>query len=145
MVRLDAVASRVVDRTGASEPPERRERSALTDTRTRVDAHGRHRGPRVRLAGRLPVLTLVGAVVENDDVRRRVWLADRTGGPVLPPRRRGVPEDGWTDAGVELVLAPGETRALGYATPAPPADCPLVVEETEPVADPEPGTAERST
>lgn len=82
------------------------------------------RGPRA--------VTLVGAVVANDDVRRRLWLADRTGGPVLPPRRRTAGE-AWTGAGVELRLAPGETRALGYATRGAPVDPPLVVASSEPV------------
>lgn len=74
--------------------------------------------------------TLVGAVVALPaavDGRRRVRLADETGGPLWPPRRRGAPAAGWDDAGVTVALDPGERRAVGYATPAPPADPPLTV------------------
>lgn len=120
MVRLDVTATRVADQREATVCESGDSRAATRVADQREDT---------------AVLTLVGAVVANDDgVRRRVLLADRTGGPVLPPRRRGDPEAGWTETGVELVLAPGETRALGYATRSPPADPPLAVAETAPVS-----------
>ncbi|MFB6171253.1 MAG: hypothetical protein ABEJ23_01885, partial [Haloarculaceae archaeon] len=78
-------------------------------------------------------LTLVGAVLANDDARRRVRLADRTGGPVLPPRRGCRPGGArWTATGVELVLAPGERRAIGYATPAAPVERPVAIASADP-------------
>lgn len=89
----------------------------------------------VRLAatavGTGPV-TLVGAIVENDRAfAMRVRLADRTGGPVHPPRRHGVPQAGWGEAGVAVDLEAGATRAVGYATPAEPVDPPVAVEAVE--------------
>ncbi|WP_136717460.1 DUF7857 domain-containing protein [Halorientalis salina] len=81
-------------------------------------------------------ITLVTGRIENPDRPRRVRVENRLDGPVWPPRRRGVPAAGWSDACFECVLAAGETRALGYASPAPPADPPLAVVEAEPV-DPE--------
>jgi len=81
------------------------------------------------VAHRTAGVTFVAAVVESD-AARRVRLADRTGGPVWPPRRRGVPVRTWTDGEAEVVLGPGEVQAVGYATPAPPADPPLAVAAT---------------
>ncbi|MFB6137492.1 MAG: hypothetical protein ABEJ42_04020 [Halobacteriaceae archaeon] len=97
-------------------------------------------------------VTLVECTVAGGDRRRHVRVENRLDGPVWPPRRRGRPVAGWTavDGGVpedwaadghrskrddaaadvafEAVLAAGETLALGYATPAPPADPPVAVE-----------------
>jgi hypothetical protein len=81
-------------------------------------------------------ITLVTGRIENPDRPRRVRVENRLDGPVWPPRRRGVPAAGWSDACFECVLTAGETVALGYASPAPPTDPPLAVVETEPV-DPE--------
>ena len=81
-------------------------------------------------------ITLVTGRIENSGRSRRVRVENRLDGPVWPPRRRGVPAAGWSEACFECVLAAGETRALGYASPAPPADPPLAVVETDP-ADPE--------
>lgn len=58
---------------------------------------------------------------------RRVRIANRLDGEVWPPRREGVPEAGWDDGGFEGVVAAGERRALGYASPAPAADPPAEV------------------
>jgi len=85
-------------------------------------------------------ITLVTGRIENPDRPRRVCVENRLDGPVWPPRRRGVPAAGWTAEGFECVLAAGETRAVGYASPAPPTDPPLAVAETEPV-DAEAGDA----
>lgn len=76
-------------------------------------------------------VTLVTAIVENDGPRREVRLA--TAGEVWPPRRRGVPESGWDDDGLAVVLDAGERRAVGYATPDRPDD-PLSVVETRRVS-----------
>ncbi len=78
-------------------------------------------------------VTLVTGRVENPDDRRRVRLRSRLDGPLWPPRRQGVPADGWDEDGFECVLAAGEVRSLGFASPAPPADPPLTVAETDPV------------
>jgi len=81
-------------------------------------------------------VTLVTGHLEHDgETPRRVRVASELDGPLWPPRRRGVPARGWTADGFECVLAPGETRAIGAASPAPPAESPLVVAETEPVED----------
>ncbi|EMA68291.1 DUF7857 domain-containing protein, partial [Halorubrum kocurii] len=56
-------------------------------------------------------VSLVRCRVRNDDaVPRRVRIESRLDGPVLPPRRDGVPETGWDEAGVTLRLAPEERR-----------------------------------
>lgn len=68
-------------------------------------------------------VSLVTCVVENPTrTPRRARIANRLDGPVQPPRREGVPEAGWDDGGFEGVIAAGETRPLGYASPAPPDD-----------------------
>ncbi|PSP83922.1 hypothetical protein BRC83_06635 [Halobacteriales archaeon QS_1_68_17] len=80
-------------------------------------------------------VTLVELLVANGDDPRRVRIDSRLDGPVWPPRQRGVPARGWDEDGFEGVLAPGEYRTLGYATPARPADPPATVAWTEPVDD----------
>ncbi|WP_144927594.1 DUF7857 domain-containing protein [Halorubrum salsamenti] len=75
-------------------------------------------------------VSLVRCRVRNDDaVPRRVRIESRLDAPVLPPRRGGVPEEGWDETGVTLRLDPGERRALGFAARAPPADPPVEVAE----------------
>ncbi|ELZ40990.1 hypothetical protein C471_07400 [Halorubrum saccharovorum DSM 1137] len=75
-------------------------------------------------------VSLVRCRARNDDaVPRRVRIESRLGAPVLPPRRGGVPEDGWDESGVTLRLDPGERRAFGFAARAPPADPPVEVAE----------------
>jgi len=78
-------------------------------------------------------VTLVTGRIENADRPRRVRLENELDGPVWPPRRRGVPAAGWTESGFECVLGADESRALGYACPAPAEEPPLVVAEAEPV------------
>ena len=77
-------------------------------------------------------VTLVTARVANPGRRRRVRLEHDADGAVWPPRTEGVPAAGWDGDAFECVLAAGETRAVGYATPARVTD-PLTVVETEPV------------
>jgi len=85
--------------------------------------------------------TLVAAVVTNGtDVRRRVRLESTLDGPVLPPRRRGVPAAGWDDDGRALVLEAGERAGVGFATTAPPASSPVRVVESERVLPDEAAT-----
>lgn len=79
-------------------------------------------------------VTLVTVVLSDLAEPTRVTVANRLDGPVWPPRRQGVPEAGWDDEGFDGVIGPG-TRALGYATPAPPADQPAELVETAPAPD----------
>ncbi len=77
-------------------------------------------------------VTLVTAVVRGEGERRRVRLANRLDGPIWPPRRQGFPEDGWDDRGVSVVVPATGRRAVGYASPAPPADPPLELVKSVP-------------
>jgi len=75
-------------------------------------------------------VTLVHARLQNERATdRRVSLRNCLDGPVLPPRRHGVPEAGWDREGPTTVVPAGERVAIGYACPAPPADPPVVVDE----------------
>ncbi|WP_225335769.1 DUF7857 domain-containing protein [Halomicrobium urmianum] len=80
-------------------------------------------------------VTLVTAVVRGGGERRRVRLANRLDGPIWPPRCQGVPEDGWDDHGVSVVVPATGRRAVGYASPASPADPPLELVESVPDDD----------
>ncbi|WP_411967710.1 hypothetical protein [Haloferax sp. YSSS75] len=63
-------------------------------------------------------VALVSVTLDNTDpVAQRVRVRNRLGGPVLPPRRAGVPEPGWDDEGFEGVVPAESTIALGYACP----------------------------
>lgn len=63
--------------------------------------------------------TLVTVRLRNGAaVPRRVRVRNDLPGPVLPPRREGVPERGWDDEGFTGVVAAGDERTLGYACPA---------------------------
>lgn len=87
-------------------------------------------------------ISLVCCRVHNDDaVRRRIRIENRLDGPVLPPRRAGVPEAGWDATGVTLRLAPDERRALGFAVPAQPVEPPVEVVDIETV-EPNANTSE---
>jgi|AntRauTorcE11898_2_1112593.scaffolds.fasta_scaffold00569_5 hypothetical protein len=83
--------------------------------------------------------SLVRCRVHNDDaVSRRVRIESRFDAPVLPPRRAGVPEDGWDATGVTLRIGPGERRGFGFAAPSPPVEPPVTVASVEPVDSDEP-------
>jgi hypothetical protein len=89
-------------------------------------------------------VTLVAARVVNDgDHATRVRVADQCGGSVWPPREDGLPVVGWDDGGWEGVVDAGETRALGYATPAEPATPPAGFAWTERAADADHSPGER--
>lgn len=76
--------------------------------------------------------SLVCCRVHNDGtVSRRVRIENRLDGPVLPPRRAGVPERGWDPNGVTVRLAPGQRRALGFAVPAPPVEPPVEISDIQ--------------
>ncbi|KOX97698.1 DUF7857 domain-containing protein [Halorubrum tropicale] len=77
--------------------------------------------------------SLVGVRVRNDGaVPRRVRIESRLDGPVLPPRRGGVPERGWDATGVTAVIDPGERAAFGFAAVAEPVDPPVEIAGVEP-------------
>jgi hypothetical protein len=75
-------------------------------------------------------LTLVECIVRNDTAeRRRVRVENRLDGPVRAPEGPTTPT-GWTDGTATLTLAPGEACALGYASPAPPQEPPVALEDS---------------
>lgn len=81
----------------------------------------------------------VACRVHNEaDVPRRVRIDSLLAGPVLPPRRSGVPEAGWDRDGVTLRLDPGERHGVGFASPAPAVDPPVEIAEFESLAGDEP-------
>lgn len=94
-------------------------------------------------ASRESGVTLVTGRIENPGDTCRVRLTSRLDGPLWPPRRQGVPAEGWDDEGFACVLAVDEVRPLGAASPAPPVDPPLVVETTGPVETDEGGVEPR--
>ena len=61
-------------------------------------------------------VALVSVRVRNTEpVARRVTVANRLPGDVLPPRRHGVPEPGWSADGYDGVVDARDDLALGYA------------------------------
>lgn len=81
-------------------------------------------------------VTLVAAVLENETaLDRRVRVTNCLDGPVLPPRRDGVPEVGWDRRGATVDVTAASSRAVGYACPVSDgggdADPPLVVESVD--------------
>jgi hypothetical protein len=80
-------------------------------------------------------LAIVTGRLRNDaDARKRVRVENALDGPVLPPRRRGVPEPGWDADGYTCRLAPGSTRAFGYVCVATPSrtEQPARIDTVEP-------------
>lgn len=77
-------------------------------------------------------VTLVAVVVESTaPTPRRVRIESRLEASVRPPRRRGVPEHGWTEDGYEGVV-PAEGRlAMGFACLAGPTEPPVEIVEDE--------------
>lgn len=75
-------------------------------------------------------MSLVAAVVRNETpVPRRVRLHSTAGAPVLPPRRRGVPESGWREDGFAGTV-PAEGRLpLGFAVGGTPPEPPVSVQD----------------
>ncbi len=75
----------------------------------------------------------------TSDVTEDVRVEIAHDGPVWPPRRQGVPESGWDDAGWTGTVGPDDPVVLGYATPAETGDEPAGVADSEPsTADAEP-------
>ncbi|MFB6142619.1 MAG: hypothetical protein ABEJ30_04670 [Halorientalis sp.] len=88
-------------------------------------------------AERTDGVTLVTGRLRNPDGPRRVRVENCLDGPVWPPRTDGVPAAGWDADGCAFAaVIPGDTtRALGYATPARPADEPMTVVAADPVTE----------
>ncbi|KAB1197507.1 MULTISPECIES: hypothetical protein [Haloferax] len=81
-------------------------------------------------------VVLVTVTFENtDSVAQRVRLRNRLDGPVLPPRRAGVPEPGWDDDGFEGAVPAESTVALGYASPIDGDSTPSSDTDPESVVD----------
>lgn len=79
-------------------------------------------------------VTLVTVRLQDIGEPTRVTVLNRLDGPVWPPRREGLPEDGWTETGFRGVVMPG-SHTLGYASPAAPVDPPVAIEAAEPAPD----------
>jgi hypothetical protein len=73
-------------------------------------------------------VTLVTIDLRNPSpVDRRVRVSNCLDGPVMPPRRAGIPTSGWDEDGFEGVVPAEGRRTLGYACPAPPRRPPVSV------------------
>jgi len=73
-------------------------------------------------------VSFVRATVENPaPIDRRVRVENRLDSAVLPPRRDGVPEEGWDEDGFVGTVPAGGARTLGYACEAPPTHPPVAV------------------
>jgi len=81
----------------------------------------------ISLDGRDDVVLVTVQLRNPSPVDRRVRIDNRLDGPVLPPRRAGVPEPGWDDEGFVGVVPADGRRALGYACPAPGTRPPVAV------------------
>jgi len=79
------------------------------------------------LDGRDDVVLVTVDLRNPSPVDRRVRVTNRLDGPVLPPKRAGVPEPGWDDDGFDGVVPADGRRSLGYACPAPTKRPPVSV------------------
>ncbi|QCJ47038.1 hypothetical protein [Haloprofundus sp. MHR1] len=83
-------------------------------------------------------ISFVTVRVTNDTrVDQRIRVENRLAGPVLPPRRAGVPEAGWDDSGYETVVPATESASVGYACPADADEPPVELVEAGRVDGPE--------
>ncbi|WP_313693308.1 hypothetical protein [Halorarum halobium] len=83
-------------------------------------------------------VALVSLDVRNPTpVARQVRIVNRLDGPVLPPRRNGVPETGWDEDGVTAVLDAGESISLGYACPLGEREATVPTAKLADVGDPD--------
>jgi len=69
--------------------------------------------PTVRTEGGVALVSV--RVRNSEPVARRVAVENRLPGSVLPPRRHGVPEPGWSSDGYAGVVDAHEELVLGYA------------------------------
>ncbi|QGX95681.1 hypothetical protein EI982_13200 [Haloplanus rallus] len=82
-----------------------------------------------RLDGRDDVALVTVELHNPSPVDRRVRVTNRLSGPLLPPRRAGVPERGWDADGFTGVVPAGDRLALGYACPAPDERPPVEISD----------------
>ena len=68
-------------------------------------------------------VTLVRLLVTSE-ASERVRVTNCLDGPVWPPRRQGIPEEGWDEDGYEGSVDADERLVLGYACPAEPSEPP---------------------
>ncbi|MFB6120023.1 MAG: hypothetical protein ABEJ68_02770 [Halobacteriaceae archaeon] len=77
-------------------------------------------------------VTLVELQIHTDaDAPRTVRVENCLDGPVWYPRRHGDAAPGWDEDGFEGDVPAEGALALGYATPAPPADPPAEVRRVD--------------
>lgn len=81
------------------------------------------------LHGRDDICLVTVDLRNTTPVDRRVEVRNRLDGPVLPPRRNGIPEVGWDREGFAGVVPAGDRRVLGYACPAPADRPPISVDD----------------
>jgi hypothetical protein len=89
-------------------------------------------------------LAVVTCLLCNDaPVDRRVRLRNELEGPVLPPRRRGVPEPGWDRDGYTCRVDGNSTVGVGYVCASLTAADrrPMTIESVEEVGDGDDDTA----
>ena len=79
-------------------------------------------------------VTLVRLLVTSGTTER-VRVRNCLDGPVWPPRRQGIPEEGWDGDEFEGVIDGSDRLVLGYASPAEPTDPPARLTHSEPVED----------
>jgi hypothetical protein len=131
----DGACDRPTDRTGGHDCDHDHDvdpdRGSISTGALAVDWH----------VSRVNETTLVTVRVENTRAHpRRIRIDNLLGGPVSPPRRRGVAEPGWDDDGLTRSVSGGERLSVGYACRAPPERPPIAVrddpadEETTPPA-----------
>ncbi|MFB6255468.1 MAG: hypothetical protein ABEH58_01875 [Haloplanus sp.] len=81
-------------------------------------------------------VALVTVDIRNPSpVDRRVRVSNRLNGPVMPPRRAGVPVFGWSENRFEGVVPAEGRRTLGYACPAPSRRPPVSVVDAGRIRD----------
>lgn len=82
--------------------------------------------------GRIDGVTLVTCRLASD-AAVRVTVEPTHDGPVWPPRRQGVPAEGWTDGTWTGVVEADRPRGVGYATPTDVGDGdPVTIAAVEP-------------
>ena len=86
---------------------------------------------------------LVAVTLRNDTaVAVRVRVENDLDGPVLPPRREGVPAAGWDEDGFTGTVPADSRLGIGYACPTADGDAAEVTpSDPGPNSDPDPGVA----
>lgn len=86
---------------------------------------------------RVDGITLVEGRLTNPGAdATRVRVESELDGPTWPPRDGRHPERGWSDSAWTGRLAAGATVGVGFASPAPPGEPPISVEQLATCSDP---------